>query len=487
MSSDPKKPVCLAPESVWDYVELAAIDIQDKRFGLANSFSSRALLLNPFSGEVHAALALKAINAGEHHLAREWLLRTIALDPSHRGCHLDLGLTYEITDDPARALRLYMRESSLSPADPAPHFNSGNVAMAAGEPTQSALCYDRAIELGMQSTGLIKSAAIAHLMAGSFGRGWALYESRFLSSDLKTVDRHRTLSSKNPPVRGSLSAYKTASVLVWPEQGVGDEIMFGSMLGEFRQQVGQLLVQLDRRLIPLFKRSLPSDITFFERGTKVPEEMYDTHIAIGSLGQHLRPSIEAFRAKGGRYLLADPRRVRQFREWLDSKKEGQIVVGLSWLSSNADTGSTRSIPLSAIVQSLHDPGVKFVNLQYGSVNDELELISRKSDVEIVTPPNLDLTNDLDGLAALIEACDEVVSIGNATAHLAGALGKRTKVLLPRLGVRTKGGGVMPGWRWLGYLGSCLWYDSVELRRWHEWERDWTGVLSRLRVEGLRRS
>ena len=67
---------------------------------------------------------------------------------------------------------------------------------------------------------------------------------------------------------------------------------------------------------------------------------------------------------------------------------------------------------------------------------------------------VDNREDLDGLAALIEACDEVVSIGNATAHLAGALGKRTTVLLPEA----------PSWRWLAQGETTPWYGNVGLLR-----------------------
>jgi hypothetical protein len=81
---------------------------------------------------------------------------------------------------------------------------------------------------------------------------------------------------------------------------------------------------------------------------------------------------------------------------------------------------------------------------------------------------------------LIEACDEVVSIGNATAHLAGALGKKTTVLLPKLGVKAAGNKVMPGWRWLGQPSTCLWYDSVSLNRMSNGEENWISVLRRLK-------
>jgi hypothetical protein len=242
---------------------------------------------------------------------------------------------------------------------------------------------------------------------------------------------------------------RTVPVLVWAEQGVGDEVMFGSMLGEFRGHVGKLLVQLDRRLIPLFKRSLPDDVEFFERGTVVPEDRYDSHIAIGSLGQYLRPTLESFEGKGGKYLWADPERIQAMREWL-SVKEGERVIGLSWRSSNPETGAARSLALKDLVKSLQAPGVRFVNLQYGDVSAEIEALERDEGITVLQCPGLDTTDDLDGLAALIEACDEVVSIGNATAHLAGALGKKTTVLLPKA----------RSWRWSVVGDCCPWYESI---------------------------
>jgi hypothetical protein len=259
---------------------------------------------------------------------------------------------------------------------------------------------------------------------------------------------------------------------------VGDEVMFGSMLGEFRGYVGKLLVQLDRRLIPLFKRSLPDDVEFFERGTVVPEDRYDSHIAIGSLGQYLRPTLENFEGKGGKYLWADPERIQSMREWL-SVKEGERVIGLSWRSSNPETGAARSLALKDLVKSLQAPGVRFVNLQYGDVSAEIEALERDEGIQVLQCPGLDTTDDLDGLAALIEACDEVVSIGNATAHLAGALGKKTTVLLPKLGIKATGNKVMPGWRWLGQPETCLWYDSISLTRMKLDEDNWITALDRL--------
>jgi tetratricopeptide (TPR) repeat protein len=317
---------------------------------------------------------------------------------------------------------------------------------------ESLHAFDVSIILAPQNAQPWLDSALMLLSARRYRQAWYRHEFRW-----------RTSQFNNP--RAGIAALQTtrrvyrtdfdsmSCCLVWAEQGVGDEVMFGSMLGEFCGYVGKLLVQLDRRLIPLFKRSLPDDVEFFERGTVVPEDRYDSHIAIGSLGQYLRPTLESFEGKGGKYLWADPERIQAMREWL-SVKEGERVIGLSWRSSNPETGAARSLALKDLVKSLQAPGVRFVNLQYGDVSAEIEALERDEGITVLQCPGLDTTDDLDGLAALIEACDEVVSIGNATAHLAGALGKKTTVLLPKA----------PSWRWLQSGAETPWYRSVLLDR-----------------------
>jgi hypothetical protein len=347
---------------------------------------------------------------------------------------------------------------------------------ALGEMGPAARCLQHAIAIDPNDPDYFLELSFCEFLTGDFDRAWRHYEQRLYC---RSKDSSSLVGAGFLLSRFSLSGdIAQQRLFVWPDEGIGDEIKYGSMLGEFRGMVGKLLVQLDQRLIPLFRRSLPDDVEFFERGTVVPEDRYDSHIAIGSLGQYLRPSLESFAGKGGKYLWADPDRVEAMREWL-SVREGERVIGLSWRSSNPETGAARSLALSDLVKSLQAPGVRFVNLQYGDVAAEIEALRRDEGIEVLQCPGLDTTDDLDGLAALIEACDEVVSIGNATAHLAGALGKKTTVLLPKLGIKTTNNKVMPGWRWLGQPDTCLWYNSVSLNRMKLGENDWLETLFRL--------
>jgi hypothetical protein len=206
-------------------------------------------------------------------------------------------------------------------------------------------------------------------------------------------------------------------------------------------------------------------VQVFERGKAVPEELYDEQIPLGSLGKWLRPTRESFEGKGGGYLKAEEGLGLRLRREL-GVRDGERLIGLSWRSASAETGAARSVPLVELVGALRGvEGVRFLNLQYGDVGGELECLRRESGVEVLSHPGIDNREDLEGLAGLIEGCDLVVSVGNATAHLSGALGQRTWVLLP----------YVAGWRWLHEGERCPWYQSVRLFR--QAERDnWDDVI-----------
>ncbi len=338
-------------------------------------------------------------------------------------------------------------------------YNLSTLLMGMGELGESLRGFERVKRIQPGHAKSMWNGGLVRLSLGEFQRGWADYQWRF---DVKPQDR--TIDTDN-----TFDATRdvTARVLVCGEQGVGDEVMFGSMLGEFRGWCGKLLVQMDKRLIPLFRRSLPQDVEFYERGSVVSEGLYDSHIPIGSLGLHLRPSRESFEGHRGAYLKADPERVRALRESF-GLVEGERLIGVSWRSSNPETGAGRSLPLWELAQVLGGEGRRLVNLQYGSVQEEIAEAQVRCGICVEQVPGLDCQNDLDGLAALIMACDEVVSIGNATAHLAGALGQKTTVLLP----------YSPSWRWMAKGEESPWYQSVRLRR--SGSRDFTELLTNLR-------
>ena len=132
------------------------------------------------------------------------------------------------------------------------------------------------------------------------------------------------------------------------------------------------------------------------------------------------------------------------------------MVGLSWISKAPIGGEQKSARLADFAALLRSPGYRFVDLQYGDTGAEREAVERELGIRVERLPDIDNTNDLDGLAALMGACDAVVTVSNTTAHLAGALGRPTLVMVPHGHARI--------WYWFRDKDESPWYPRVRVRR-----------------------
>ncbi len=433
----------------------------------------KACHLDPLAADARIRAGLCLLRMSQPESSTLEFRAGLCLDPVIRGGNLNLGVALGEQQLDREAMKAYFREISVYPASSEAYHNLGNAALGLGLLQDSVRFFDAAIELGLRTPDVITSSALAHLTIGNFELGWLRFEERF---GLVEYSYARPQLASTKPLVGS-SAPPHGRVLVWAEQGLGDEIMFGSLLGEFARRADRLLVQLDRRLLPIFRRSFGSGVEFIERGQPPDESLYDMHTPIGSLGRILRPSLKSFSTHDGCFLLPDVERAQAMRSTLLGNRE-RFLIGIAWMTTSADTRSARSVPLTALVSALSRDGVELVSLQYGDVTEELETLRKSGLGDIQYLPDLNTNDDIDGVASLAEACDLVVTIGNTVAHIAGSIGKRTFVLLPQQGIRASANRVMPGWRWLEADGSTVWYRSVQLFRCQQ-DADWSKVLDRV--------
>lgn len=430
----------------------------------------KARHLDPLAADTRIRSGLCLLRMGEPASSTLEFRAGLCLDPVFRGGNLNLGVALDEQKLGRQAMDAYFREISAYPASAEAYFNLGNAAFGLGLSQDSVGYYDTAIELGLRTPDVTMSSALAHLSIGNFELGWLRFEDRFGLAEHRYA--RPQLASKKPMIGSSEPPY--GRVLVWAEQGLGDEIMFGSLLGEFAPRADRLLVQLDRRLLPIFRRSFGSEVEFVERGQPPDESLYDMHTPIGSLGRILRPSLKSFSTHNGCFLRPDVERAQAMRSTLIGDSEA-FLIGISWMTTSADTRSARSVPLTDLVSVLSRSGVELVSLQYGDVTADLEALRKSGLGDVQCLRGLDTNDDIDGVTALVQACDLVVTIGNTVAHIAGSIGKRAFVLLPQQGIRASANRVMPGWRWLEADGASVWYRSIRLFRCQQ-DTDWSPVL-----------
>jgi ADP-heptose:LPS heptosyltransferase len=190
------------------------------------------------------------------------------------------------------------------------------------------------------------------------------------------------------------------------------------------------------------------------------------HSPIARLGSYLRRDAEAFPQRPQGFLTPDAARAAELRAGL--KDDGRTMVGLSWKSQNPKFEKAQSARLTDFASLLQRPGCRFVDLQYGDTSADREAVERELGVTVEHLDDIDNTRDIDGLAALMAACDAVVTVSNTTAHLAGALGRPTLVFVPYGHARL--------WYWFKDRGDSPWYPRLRVARQHSGQ-SWSDLIA----------
>ena len=431
------------------------------RFDEALDDLNQSLNINPDDHEAYNNLGLVLRELCRFDDALKTLDKALSLEPNYSKGLSNRG---NILQDLMRfdeAMINYEQAISLNP-ESAEAFNNRSLALKElGRFDEAIADLNKAIALDPDYPEAHWNKALQLLLFGEFEEGWSLFEWRW-----KTKQQIGTELTTSKP-RWSGEANKR--VFLWAEQGIGDEIMYASLIPELAATSSKLIVQCDERLIPLFKRSFVDGIEYRCRKSPALEDSYDCHIPMGSLPNIFRPSLDSFSKASKAYLRCESERSQELRKTL-LKGEAKTLIGISWNSSSPIVGAHhRNITLSDMAQHLDGPNVKLVNLQYGDVSDEIAKLREDHGIEVAEVSEIDNRNDIDGLAALIMACDQIVSIDNATVHLAGALGANTRVLLP----------FNRSWQWGLERSDSYWYGSLQLHR-QKKPGDWKPTLKTIK-------
>jgi ADP-heptose:LPS heptosyltransferase len=242
------------------------------------------------------------------------------------------------------------------------------------------------------------------------------------------------------------------------------------MLRELQARADTVVLEVEPRLVTLFTRSFPG-VRVIALTPELHAGPVDAQVPLGSLCGILRGGWDAFAQTMPGYLRADAGLAASLRARLN--RDGRPVIGLSWSSSNPRLSKFKSAQLRDFEPLLRRSDCRFVDLQYGDTTEERAAVERELGVRVEHLDEIDNLNDIDGLAALITACDRVVTVSNTTAHLAGALGTPAAVLLPY--------GQGRHWYWFSDRLDSPWYPCATLCR-QPAAGDWTGIFEDLARE-----
>lgn len=427
-----------------------------------------ALSINPDYAGAHNNLGRSLQKEGQYTEAVCCYQKALSINPDYAEAHNNLGTVCYESGRYDAAIAHYQQALCARPGYADAYNDLGFAYHELGRYDEAVTCYEAALANKPDYAEAHYNLGIAYLLAGEFKRGWKQCEWRWGVGEF--VAQKRPFSQ---PLWDGLS-FKGRTLLIWSEQGVGDEIMYSSLIPHILAQGAKCIVECDPRLATWFQRSF-ADVKVVSKQTP-PDPVVlcggiDFQCPMGSLPQRFLPDLDGFGLIESGYLQAEESCTRKLRDRYQSLSSG-LIVGISWWSGNKITGKFRTAPLALWEPVLTLPGIQFVNLQYGDHRKDIELVNQRLSIDVYHDEMITPLVNLDDFAAQVAAMDLVISIDNSTVHVAGSLGVPVWALLP----------CSPDWRWMLEREDSPWYPSVRLFRqeqFNSWDKVFASVAQAL--------
>ena len=491
----------LAPDFPAAHYNLSLLELDEGNLGAAETCLERVVEREPRNAGAWNNLGIVRRKAGSPARAAQSFERAVEADPSNADALNNLGLARQAAEDLDGAIALYARAIEARPgfaqaftnwgnalkdrgdlaganeryqkalaADPrdtAALVNSGSIALERGLQAQARRFFERALQAQPRLADARYGLGLIALYGQDFERGWEGYEARF--------ETDPPVASTHPPhlPRYSPGGLGMGRLAIRAEQGLGDQILFSTLLPELGEAPPPI-VEVDARLVPIFRRSVRGfEFTSPEHAVNSMTEC-GQELPLGSLGSIFRRDAALFRKQPGILLTPDPARVAAMQNALPQGRR----VAISWRSfqkaGRRHIAQRKSIPLECFAV-LASTGVKLVDVQYGDVGEERAAFDAAHPGLRVAAPGVDLRQDIEGVLATLACCDLVVTASNVTAHFAGAIGRKTWLVY--LGANP------PFHYWVpNEKGRSPWYPTVEILtdpKWTRWETAFEEVAKRL--------
>ncbi len=493
-----KELVKLQPKDLNSWITLG--NIYEKNNDLENAKESYQSAFNLNANSVAAGVNLgnvfKALK--QYDEAESCYKKLLKTQPNNVDVLYSLGFMYQSLYRYADAETLYRQALEINALHIATQNNLGVVLMAQNKADESAELFKNIVRSQPENTEARRNLAniyreqnklddaekelntvlvanknnipaqqdraLVWLQKGLFEKGWNEYESRLIQTD--------EFIKKWPFTVWNGESDLEKTLLVYPEQGVGDEVMFSSCILDLVGKVKKVVLACDVRLETLFQRSFP-DVIVIGRTEQNGDEWLkklphiDFQISIASLPKFFRNQLADFKNKNSG-LQVDANALEKWQARYNELGEG-CKVGISWRGGHVtNTKFKRSLVLEQWREIFNVENTHFINLQYGQCAEELSTVKKQMGVVIHDWQDSDPLTNLDDFAAQIKALDLVISIDNSTVHFAGALQVPTWILQP----------FSSDWRWLSESTDSYWYESVKQFR-QSVPGEWADVTNRV--------
>jgi tetratricopeptide (TPR) repeat protein len=423
----------------------------------------RAIQLRPDYAEAFSSRAVALVELERLSDALHSCDRAVQIRPDYAEAHCNRGTVLRRLQRLDEALASFDHAIRLQPGLSEAHTGRGNVLLDLGRLHEALASCDHAIQLKPDYAEALANKANLCLLFGDMSEGWRLYEWRWkVKPEEQTRNFQQPLWLGNEPIAGK-------TILIHWEQGLGDIIQFCRYIPLVGRLGARVVFEVPRSLAPLMK-TLECECAIVEAGRPLPH--FDLQCPLMSLPLAFRTTLETIPGRVP-YLHCDEEKSNAWRRRL--RQGSGLRVGLVWSTGHDQRTwsiveqKRRDIPLSQL-ESLNIEGVDFYSLQIGDAAvSQLKSLQSAGWNGPKIADHTDEIRDFSDTAALIDNLDLVISVCTSVAHLAGAMGTRTWVLLQ----------YRADWRWLLDRSDSPWYPTATLFR-QASPNDWTNVVAEVR-------
>ncbi len=359
------------------------------------------------------------------------------------------GSLYLLTNLFKKAEDCFLKAIELAPEKSSTYTNISTLYLACHKLSKAEEAIEKACEINPDGNEENWNRAIIHLSAGEYSKGFKEYEYRWQKDEFQKIKRR----FQKPEWDGSTQKDKT--IFVWPEQGYGDTIQFVRYIPLLKQKFKRVIVEVQPGLHSLVDTMEGPDQVV---SSQPAEKEFDYHIPLMSIPQYFTQTL-ADVPRNTPYFY--PRRKDTYFDFAPYSQLKKI--GIVWSGSPThDNDHNRSCSFNDYSTLFQLPGTAFFSLQVGPGRNQF--LQSKSPVIDLAP----FINTFEDTAVLIQSLDLIISIDSAVVHLAGALRKKSWLLLP----------YRSDWRWLFNRKTTPWYPGVKLFR-QTSDCSWETVFSKL--------
>lgn len=342
--------------------------------------------------------------------------------------------------------------------------NRGTLWLWSGEIERGLAWYQRGLEVDPNNAELHRNLGVINLLLGNYEIGWNEYRWRW--------NMPGTFRPSTPAPRWAGQSLTGRTILLYPEQGLGDAIHFVRVASSLRDLGAKVVLQCAASLIPLFTSAPGVDRLVVDTAPVPPVDFHVSMIEVIDVLYRQTGEIawgsELFDGGSG-YLTVSAELIAYWKRWLDDHTKPRRV-GINWQGNPVHHADVyRSVPLSILRPLSELADIQLINLQFGYGSEQIDTCEFGNSI-VRLPDHVDSDGGaFTDTAAILHNLDLLITTDTAVAHLAGAVGADVTMMLGRV----------PDWRWRMEGETTPWYPTMKLVRQQQLGH-WDDVVEQIR-------